>query len=895
MRTFAEIWRELPEDERLKASDAFWNGVKRGDSGWQFGVDYLADKLRSRPVFIAKSLSHEKRVRHVALLPNPPDILIAAALQHLQLHRRPHMLRRFLDCLSLPHNNGRFESKDVYKGPAPDRERLTKAVERIFSEFDAVEVRLYLDCLEAESQAFWKDLPGVRVEVEARRAKGGATEPIPAPAASEAPPDAEPPPSQGGRDPFTNLDHVVTDAIVASVAGGVGSLQEDQVQDLVEEFVALNPKRHQSYFHRGFLDVLAGREPAFDWPEANAERRAWYLCGALAGYARRKDSGAIVRLAEVRTGEARALGAGEGLVGPAAAVAAPILFDAFLEAKGPPAAADVIQPPAVAQAGPGFFLRVLEAASSLLRELRGDEAGLLLDLLQGAVGVFEAFGTPPPPAVLKELRRRQAHRARLLGDHEKARALLESLLREGPGDREAMIRADLGLIACGFRSLTEVRLPEVARDLGETARTMAQGEERFRESAAQAGPGGHGEYCLGTLLVARGDLAGALPVLSRAVSQMERRPETYEPIRVLSRARLYQARCLAATLDPGHMNHAAEKLVIGARAVGRECPYLVREALYGIAMCDSEAATRAALALEEDLGDVILDAAGEAELLPRLPSLQAALVRRAEDEARSPSERFGDFVTLLRVGKQTRDMDLARRALDGLEALAQAGAQRTRLLKELENEEFYRPAWDPDDAALFRSRALEAEGRLDEAAAVLTVLAHGVLARGGHEADQEARGILDRIRGFGAVEPDSVLVRRLEAAPAEAVSMASVASTVVGRVLFVGGNETQERYREDVTAWVKERWPNVGLTFEFPGWGSNWGRELPRVENLVKKADAVVLMRFVRTLFGMHVRRMCSQANIPWVACTGHGRDSMRGSIAAAIARLGTAGRTARP
>ena len=175
------------------------------------------------------------------------------------------------------------------------------------------------------------------------------------------------------------------------------------------------------------------------------------------------------------------------------------------------------------------------------------------------------------------------------------------------------------------------------------------------------------------------------------------------------------------------------------------------------------------------------------------------------------------------------------------------------------------------------------EGRLDEAAAVLTALAHATLARGGHDAEEEARGLLERIRAFAAATPDPVLVRRLEAAPAPAV--ASAPDPVAARVLFVGGNETQERYREDVLRWVAERWPNVAVTFEFPGWSSNWGRELPRVENLVRQSDAVVLMRYVRTLFGMHVRRMCSQAGIPWIACTGHGRDSMRNSIAAAVAR----------
>jgi hypothetical protein len=883
MRTWTEIWRGLSKQDRVAAAEAFWGLVKKRDSAWQFGIDYLADMLRARPAFVEKSLSPAKRVELLAKQEAPPEILLGSMLGLLMLKRRPHMLRRFSDAVGIPHENGHME-QGTYKKKPPERAAIERAVSRVFAEFDAEDVRLYLDCLEGENPVFWKELAGVRAEVEAKRAKGGATERVPQPPTAETEPAAEAATPARGRDPLTNLDHAVLDAVVASVAGGVGALSEDQVRDLVEEFVALNPKRLASYFHRGFLDVLSGQEPSFDWPEANAERRAWYLCGLLAGLARRNDHAGIVRTAESRREEARALGAGEGAVGSAAAVAAPLLFEAFLAVKGPAAAAEAVHAPAVAQAGLPLFRRILEVGAGLLRGQRADEAGLLLDRLQGALGVLESFGMAPPPEDQRELRRRQAHRARLLGDHEKARALLESLLREGAGAKEAMIRADLGLIACGFRSLGEVRLPGDPAGLPETVGALAKGERSFREAAGLAGEGGHAEYCLGVLLLARGDRAGARAVLSRAVSQMERRTEVYEPIRVLARARLYQARCLAATLDPAHVEHAVEKLASGGQVAGAEAPWIVRETLYDVASCDPESAARAARALEPFLGDVVLDAAGESDLLPRIPSLREALVRRAEHAGRPPSKRFDDYEVLLQVGRKIGDLELARKALDGLEVLAQAGPERDRLMERLGDPEYFRPAWAPEDAGLFRARGLETAGRLPEAAAVLTALAHGYLAGGDHDGEAAARDLLERIRALGAGPPDEGLVRRLEAAPARAAEV--VPATVAGSVLFIGGNETQERYREDLVRWAKERWPKVTLTLEFPGWSSNWGRELPRIANLIREADAVVIMRFIRTLLGQHVRRLCSEASVPWVACTGHGRDSMRNAIEAAVARI---------
>ena len=884
MKSWETLWRDLPEETRIKAAEVFWQGARRGDFAHQVALDFLSHRLRARPGYVEKKLPEGKRVQLLARAMDLPEPVIGMALLLLHLGRRPYMLRRFLEIVGLPHDNGRI-LREAFQGSPPDAALLEKGITRIFAEFDPDEVRLYLDVLELDGTGLWGDLPAAREAVEARRAAGGATEAAASPGASpDAGDEEEAPLPPFARDPQSNLDHLVVDAIVASVAGAEGCLEEDQLDALLDEVLGMNPRRHSSWFHRGFADVLRGREPDPSSPESNELRRGWYLCGAMAGLARRKDQVRIVRLLEEYPEDARPLGSGIGDLGEAAHLAAPILFEALLEVKGPSAAAEWVRPGGVALAGPFLFARILSVASDLLRDLRPEEAGLLLDLLQDSTGVFEKFGTPPPPETLRDVRRRQAHRARLLGDHGKARSLLESLLEDGPGERHGMIAADLGLIACGYRSLGEVRLPADPVDFPETVRTLEKGREWFEESASVAGEGGHGEFCLGVLRLAAGDVKGALPMLSRAVPQMERRPEVYGSIPVLARARLYQARCLAATLDRGHAAHAAEKLVLGARALPAEARPLVRETLLDIASCDQEAAARAAPALVPVLGDALLDAALESDLLPGMPGLREALLRRAEDPRRPPPRRFDDYESLLRVARTMGDLERARGCLDGLEGLAEAGgAERHRLLAKLVDEEFFRPAWDPEDAALVRVRALESDGKVLEAAGILTALAHQALTRGGASADAEARGLVERIRALGVGEPDEALLRRMAAAPAAPPSAGADPATVRGTVLLIGGNETQERYREDLLRWAGETWPRVTLLVEFPGWGSNWGRELERYGNLVRKADAVVVLKFIRTLLGHHLRRMCGEAGVPWVPCTGHGRDSLRGAITTAV------------
>jgi hypothetical protein len=56
----------------------------------------------------------------------------------------------------------------------------------------------------------------------------------------------------------------------------------------------------------------------------------------------------------------------------------------------------------------------------------------------------------------------------------------------------------------------------------------------------------------------------------------------------------------------------------------------------------------------------------------------------------------------------------------------------------------------------------------------------------------------------------------------------------------------------------------------------------------IREADAVVIMRFVRTLLGRTLRALCSEHDRPWVACTGHGRDSLLGAIEEAVRLLPT-------
>jgi hypothetical protein len=144
--------------------------------------------------------------------------------------------------------------------------------------------------------------------------------------------------------------------------------------------------------------------------------------------------------------------------------------------------------------------------------------------------------------------------------------------------------------------------------------------------------------------------------------------------------------------------------------------------------------------------------------------------------------------------------------------------------------------------------------------------------------DQHGNAALQILEQCKAWQIDRDLIQQLkQALPTDSVEAASPASnTQPVRIVFIGGNEIQQRYDDDVITWAAKKLPHVRLRFEHTGWSSNWNRELDHLLSCVKAADVVVLMCMMRTTLGRHLRK---KINRPWVPCTGSGRGAIQLSI----------------
>ncbi len=539
----------------------------------------------------------------------------------------------------------------------------------------------------------------------------------------------------------------------------------------------------------------------------------------------------------------------------------------------------------VAEADLGFLGVLLSEAVRLLREQRPEEAVPLLDLVDAGLIGAARRGLDVTP-MRAEVMRRRAHVLRHRGDLDGARALLETLLERVHDDHAARIHADLGLVTCRYRELADVALPSAERDLPAVAAALQPGRAHFEASARQARrAGGHGDYCLGVLALAQGRTDAAVPHLERAAAAMAEVPDVYRPLGLLPRAEAYLALALAESLEPSAAARAEALLATALASRPRDVPgFVVRRVLVGL----GTTAPERAVALVERFPDVVrgteLDALRGDGLMRDSPALRAALMARALDPRRPRDERWADAEALLAAARAASDRDCGQEALDLLEGLADDRAGAERLVARLQDRAFYDPFWDEEEAGWARVRLFELVGRTASAAQALVALGHRLVTTSPERARHEGAAILERIRSYGAPCPDPGFERRIEAVAASlpAVTPADV-RTARARILFVGGNEMQARYDDAVRRELADRLPDVVVDFQHTGWSSNWGRQVAALAQRIGEADAVVIMRFVRTLLGATLRRTCSEKGKRWVACTGHGRDSIVRSIEEAV------------
>lgn len=689
---------------------------------------------------------------------------------------------------------------------------------------------------------------------------------------------------------FTPLDQLLIHTAVATATGEVGAPSPDVLAAIIDEALHLNTGRARSYFHAGFLEALVPDE-ALELAETglNDERRLWLHFGRLSGWVRRGDQDRIRELvvaepertaavvAHPRMGHSVTAAVITALLGHDDATAARLLD---LRVAALPADREPFlgwQPTLHAvhlRARELLAAGEVSTAEALWRAVLADPAGRWRMLGQDL-----------------DVERRLVSCLRARNDFPAAAAELDRLADDGV-DRSPAVRAALvterALVVARVAHLRHLRVPAGPAQAAQLVARLEAAEPHLREALGLDGREWRARYALGVLELLRSDLGrgdhyqDAATHLEVAVSAMAD-DEIARAAGLEAEARFHWARAQLAALIPGTDGPAAAQIRRVLEEGYRPAAEHLTDVLDALA---AHGSAQLGMVLEAGLG--VLDPAALVAHAGQLAARgdargQELAWRLAQDSRLSTTDRCELLTTLARTAPPER----ASQAVEDLEELVVGLLDHDwdQRLADLAAEPAVREALGALDAELLRLEALRRLGAYEAVAQGLEALFH--------RAVKQELGWLDATELLRAIEEtgaDPATVARLErvARASEAGDGDAVAARLAAgpvRVVFLGGNETQARHRDDLEAALADRFGagRVEVRWFLSGWGANWADTAEQVEAALDDADALVVMSFVRTLLGRRVRRAAGERGVPWVPCTGHGRESLRRALEHAV------------
>ncbi len=888
-----DVWVSLEPEEKIEAAEAFLSIPKFRDAA----LGPLSRKLNFR----LQSLRRQKTEWLAGKLASymlAEDLIdhIDDVLKKFHFERRRELMVAFLEAAQIPHDdNGGINSAEL---DPPTLEHLQFAYEAVRGNFPKHHVLTYFRTLIALEgpEGLWGNLPHLLQEIESREDLAVPAEDVPAPAAAE---DAGLPETS---EEFTTLDNLLIQTIVNTALRIEGAPSREQLDDLTDELLSLNGNRKRSFFHRGFYDAIFAEEVSANREGENSESRLWYVAGAVMGWARQRKSSWIVDFFSSNPDVLEEVVNDNNPL--RIRMLLPVLYPVCREHGLHPSCIRLLNGGLFHLQGPKQFLlfqKVLSDASALLRA--GDAATALtyLETLpepdlddKELPADFASFG--------RRLIRKKAQCLQLLGQMEDAKVRLNQLAALGDFEESIEALTDLGLIHCGFESLYGV-LPDKDRDLYATKIHALEGGRMLFEQAIlrEAGPhevrGRNARFALGVLALfqAAPDYAGASKHLSLALAGMMRDEEAYRAGYLLDWTRLLCGMAALQTCDETKVASASLNIRQALRGDASWPAWLLAECLETASLHEDGPLLKAiieALLKADEAG--AFPRIRRTDALKRMPTLLLKYRAWIEEANLSVHAAEAEWSYLLKTALEVGNLALAEEALEALESLAHEWKDFTdRFLALLRDAENYSPAWSPLDADEAAIRLLDSRGRFDEAARLLGERFWTARAERTPQGNAECEAILVALEEMG--HPGEELAAMRDSLPefAEGRSGESGGEDLATQklkegarvcILFVGGNETQARYDEQVRGALTKEFSGVAVEFEHPGWGSNWAPVCDLIEQRLGSYDGVVLSHLVRTNMGRRLRKMCGESP-PWFSCRGKGAASIQRSIRQAAIR----------
>lgn len=707
---------------------------------------------------------------------------------------------------------------------------------------------------------------------------------------------------------FTKLDHLLIDSVVASANGQHGAMNLACMEQACREFAKLNQKRPQSCFHWGFaLGFVGAALPPHD-STFNTARRAWLVAGWLSFHARDSGSVALERLQGLAPADREAI-----LAHPPASSTAALPIVQCLIANA--AVDELLQ-----------WLSCLEIAPrELVVALRGlcvrlqneDRLRELTHLVDGVSKCIVTFG----PVFSIEMRVAYGSCLRRASKFDAAREVLQpvaELLEPSLVERDgAFINYEAAVLLQGEvdveQTLCRERIARIEEFWFSTRMNPGHCWVRFREvlpkwlmllEATEANRSTSVELSYLALMVAACSPAGwpQETELSRRCHELggsALRRASGDLATARERSLLPRLRVLMAIhgarisqAEPA-CRDAVESIVLFERSEGELPQTIVDQVLEHALIIGVDAvADLICDRLERNAAGLIRTHLLESALQHQ--SVRGLILGRLDNvvEKLSPPDawqlRSALFAALVDSGVQ--DEAVAELADDMIGVVMAREQDPAALINLFEEKERWQAVWlQPGEYAGVFAHLARRSADPGAKAAVASRLYSSFFHVVHDAADVElARDYIDALRSLHAekswIEGAEHLLQRCldESSPIAESGVDGDREPV--RVLFIGGDERQQHAEATVLGMLKTMAPHVEASFEYPGWSSNWGAKIDRAAQLIKRADIVVTLRFMRTLYGRRIRQLFNEHDKQWRASLGHGPQAIARAIAAAAA-----------
>jgi hypothetical protein len=853
--TNQQLWTRMAPDDRLRAAHHFWRCANTTAEIRKTAIATIAKALRTREAKVrtASQQQLENWLSQVLQLPEEvADILMRAYL----LGKHQQMITSFLNDLGIPHIGGVIV-KEFDPSTLPTA-NLPAAAERLMERYGSDTTGLYFAHLSSQESPWGEAIRRIGRTSPKKDSTGSDSRMNPGNPVED-------------EDRLTDLDRLLEQAIIASVARSDGALSTEQIENVIGEMLRVNPHRARSYYHRGFLDVTLERPIHPHFREENRDRRLWYLTGAIRALEDRTDRTGILNLFDRE--ELKDLGREKN---ERSKLVAGIIFKCLCEEKRVSAAVEFLAPSLAFHAD--VFEWALDFGTKLLRTQEIEAALKVFELLDSALRMLNPEQVAPLRPQYFDLKRRQAHCLRYQRHFGEATKILRELLKDASAPERSAMTVDVALMNAGYRGLLDVVIPE--KDRNQFIDRLEGIRPELEAAESLGGDTAHATYCLGVLAIAKQDNPDrAAEWLDKSVTSILRHSTSYDLGGLLSRARFYMGLARAETLNASFAEKAGVlfREAIDAGFVPPE--HLLSRYLISLAVINADVAKRVAEIAVAKLGaSSVLDPILETEVASQSGPILESLLAWALDEKRSGRKRFHDLQGILEQAINGRHVEIASVALDEMELLARDGICTDEFLLLLTDDAKYHPVWSTSDAAWSAVALCERTGRLLEARAILQREFHRTLADKPHGFLEQTADILDKTRRLVADRDELAAMERRLAEVQIQVPDTLISESlhdVPVRITVVGGDERQARYDKAIVEGVKARFGAVEVEFRHTGWSGRWGPEFDAMRGTLDRSDAVVVMRLIRTNLGCKVRDYSKR----WIGCAGYSKSSIEAAI----------------